>query len=312
MNMVAYHPQLDFQRLKPLVPITALLDDLGLLSSFVQKGARLIGPCPLHHGSGRASFVVHLDRNLWYCFSDCKTGGDIVSLAQKLLNLGFLDTARYLAALIQAHPSSIAPLPPPPPPRPFVPFTRTIPLVHRHPFLSNKGISPDTARLAETGAFLGNGFLANSIAVRLHDLDGSPLGYAGRSLEPNAAPKWKFPPRFPKSSIFYNHHRICNPLPPAVVVVECPWGVMRLTQLGIPALALLGTSLSSLQKDILASIPRVVLLLDGDSPGRLAARTIIDSLAPSTHVRSVSLPDGLDPDNLKDVHLAAILNFILS
>jgi DNA primase len=308
----AHHPRLDFQHLKASVSIPTLLDRLGLLSSFSRHGRRLVGPCPLHHGSGNASFVINLDQNLWYCFSDCKTGGDIVSLAQKLLNLGFLDTARYLASLIQAQPSSIAPLPPPPPPRSFVPFTRTMPLDPCHPFLSNKGISPDSARLFETGAFLGNGFLANSIAVRLHDLAGSPLGYAGRSLEPTATHKWKFPPRLPKSSIFYNHHRICNPLPAALVVVECPWAVMRLAQLNIPALALLGTSLSSLQKGVLASIPRVILLLDGDSPGRLASASIVDSLNRHSAVHSVFLPDGLDPDDLNDAHLAAILNHLLS
>lgn len=87
---------------------------------------------------------------------------------------------------------------------------------------------------------------------------------------------------------------------------------MRLAQLGIPALALLGTSLSPQQKDILASIPRIILLLDGDSPGRLATSTITTALTPLTDVRSVFLPDGLDPDDLDDQSLLSLLGTLLS
>ncbi len=139
--------------------------------------------------------------------------------------------------------------------------------------------------------------------MRLHDLFGQPIGYAARQLNPIVAKqygKWKFPPGLPKNEIFYNFHRIRSANPKTVVVVECPWAVMRLDQLNIPAVALLGIHLSSLQFDILKKRSRVVLMLDGDYAGRSATIRIRKNLEPYTKVECVSLLPELDPDDLTD------------
>ena len=85
-----------------------------------------------------------------------------------------------------------------------------------------------------------------------------------------------------------------------LVLVECPWAVMRLAQLRIPAVALLGTHLSDHQLRLLADVPRLLLMLDGDDAGRTAATRIYRQLAPHAAVGVASLPDGLDPDDLPD------------
>jgi len=115
------------------------------MTSLKQRGQRLIGPGPVHHGDHPQAFVVDLaNALLWHCFTRCRGGGNGVALVQRMDHCQYPELARYLASLDQ--------------------------------------LSPTSARAEVTAA-----------------------------------------------------------------VVECPWGVMRLAQIGIPAVALLGIPLSRTQ-----------------------------------------------------------------
>jgi DNA primase len=307
-------PHLDFRLLKRAVSIGQVLADHGLLDRLRSRGPCWVGPCPLHGGDNPNAFVVHRERNLWRCFSICRAGGDVVELARRLHDGSYRLAARYLSRLAGSRASLGAPLPEDIVPaahagRPFRPFTRSLPLDPHADFLAAKGILPQTALRFEVGAFRGRGMLAGCIAVRLHDPAGQPLGYAGRRLADLQRGKWVLPPRLPRSRIIYGYHRLgterrCWGL----VLVECPWGVLRLAQLGIPAVALLGTQLCEPQRALLAAVPRVILLLDGDPAGRQAAVAIRDRLP---RAAIIDLPDGCDPDDLSDRDLLARLPLLL-
>jgi DNA primase len=196
---------------------------------------------------------------------------------------------------------------------PFKPFRRCISLDPHTPFLQqDKGITARTASRFEAGTpHHRSSFLRGTIAVRLHDMSGQPIGYCGRRLQHDEIArwgKWRFPPRLAKAEILYNAHRALPARASGVVVVECPWGVMRLAQAGCASpVALLGTSLSTHQAHWLQAAPAVLLLLDGDQAGRHAAARIAQQLSPLTTVRSCSLPEGYDPDDLTDSQLAALV-----
>jgi DNA primase len=181
------------------------------------------------------------------------------------------------------------------------------------PFLQNdKGIHVETAARFEAGLpDPQSTFLQGTVAVRLHDLQGRPLGYCGRRLDPYAIlrwGKWRFPSRFPKAKLLYNAHRALAGRHRGVVLVECPWAAMRLTQAGIPgAVALLGTAASQVQLAWLAQAPLVLLLLDGDQAGQTAARTIAQALSPKTCVRIHQLSPQQEPEDLSDDRLAALV-----
>jgi len=181
-------------------------------------------------------------------------------------------------------------------------------------WLKKKGITPKTARRFEVGLYQGQGFLSECIGLRLHDLKGRPIGYAGRRLNPKEIKqngKWKFPPGLPKKDLLYNFHRVRSHLHKALVVVECPWGVMRLAQLNIPAVALLGIHLSRTQYDLLCKIPKLILMLDGDKAGKQATVRIRKTLEASTQVQQVNLPTDTDPDDLNDDALCHVIRFFL-
>jgi DNA primase len=267
----------------------------------------------VHGGDNPHAFVVSLSKNLWYCFTRCSSGGDAVKFIRCLDNISYVQAVRYLSTLCScdnvyqdlpslqgASQSS------------FQPFSRRLFLEHNIPFLWKKGIKAGTGAYFEAGAYHGLGFLNNCVAVRLHDPSGVPLGYAGRRLNQNEVRrfgKWKFPPRLPKNKILYNLHRIVHSHPDnPLVIVECPWAVMRLTQLKFHAVALLGVNLSGFQLHLLKNHRQIILMLDGDKAGHIAAGRIAENLADHKQVHTISLPQNRDPDDLTDTDLTALLN----
>ena len=306
-------PHLDFKYLKRAVSISRVLTDKGLISQFRVRGHKLTGPCPVHGGDNPGAFVANLSKNVWHCFTGCASGGDVIELVKRMDRIPLGEVARYLSSLADSTPvhhpdrSPVA--------KPFRPFTRRLDLNPYTPFLEQKTIYPETARRFEAGVWNRPGFLKDCIGVRLHDPKSKPLGYAGRRLNPidiKKYGKWKFPTSLPKSSLLYNYHRVRSHIKRGLVVVECPWGVMRLAQLSIPAVALLGTSLSPIQVDLLRNATRIILMLDGDVAGKNAIQNIRKKLDSVLHITSFSLPDGLDPDDLNDSQLRKVSCLFLS
>ncbi|MEJ7630787.1 MAG: toprim domain-containing protein [Nocardioidaceae bacterium] len=290
------------------VQIPSVLQAAGVLDGLRRRGDRLVGPCPIHGGDNPTAFSVDLRLNRWFCFTGCSAGGDVVDLVRRLHRVGFRDAAALLAGLSATGASPLpAASPTDRPVEPFRPFRRAIPLNPESSFLRGKGISPATAAHHDVGAYAGDGWLKGCVGLRLHDPTGGPLGYLGRALVPTHLGRWKVPPRLPKAQILYNYHRVAARRPPPILAVtECPWGVLRLAQLGIPAVALLGVHLSPVQRELLARSERVVLILDGDPPGITAAARIRDTLRGQTEAIIVRLPDRLDPDDLADPELLAL------
>ncbi len=300
-------PILTFSQLKRSVSIEMVLNAEGLTTALKRHGQRLVGPCPVHGGDNPHAFVVDLARGLWYCFTRCQGGGDVVELVRRMHHVGYRQCAHYLATLARAPAPPSSPITVPPK-TPFQPYTRSLRLDPLAPLLQQKGIRPETAHHFEAGEYEGPGFLQGCIAVRIHDPQARPLGYAGRRLDPHQARrygKWKFPPGLPKREILYGYHHIATLRHKGLVVVEGPWGVMRLMQIGFPTVALLGIQLSSTQLQLLYPSPRIVLMLDGDAAGRSASRKIANTLIQHTGIRvhRIELPQGLDPDDLRDTDL---------
>ena len=175
-----------------------------------------------------------------------------------------------------------------------------------------KKVSPATAFKFEAGVTKKSDFLKGTVAVRLHDLSGYPLGYCGRRLDHDEIDrwgKWRFPRNYPKKKTLFNAHRAGPFIDRGIVVVECPWAALRLAQAAVPnVVALLGTTASPIQLKWIARAPRVLFMLDGDDAGRKAAPSLVAALGNSTEVVVHELPDQMEPEDLSDQELAEIVD----
>ena len=306
----------NFKFLKSAVSIKKVLEQKDLSRNFKKRGNKLVGPCPIHKGDNPNAFVISLSHNLWHCFTQCNSGGDVIEFVRRLENLSYRETAVYLSSLFNGlihlpqeclhHPKS--------PQTPYKPFTYKFQLDPYIAFFRDKGILPSTAITFDSGLFRGRGFLHECIGVRLHDPKGNPLGYTGRRLNYKILKqygKWKLPHNFPKNDMLYNYHRIQQKLGKGIVIVECPWSVMRLAQINIPAVALLGTSVSNSQMNLLTQAKKIVLILDGDDAGRKATKKLFKRLGKVTEVWTISLENNNDPDDLNDSKLTDLVSQFL-
>ncbi len=83
----ALHGNSIFDQIKTAVTAEALAERFTTLRP--AGPSRLKGLCPLH-SERTPSFHVNSDRGLWHCFGACQQGGDVITLAQCLMERGLL------------------------------------------------------------------------------------------------------------------------------------------------------------------------------------------------------------------------------
>ena len=93
------------------------------------------------------------------------------------------------------------------------------------------------------------------------------------------------------------------------MVVEGFFDCLKVHQAGMPAvIALMGAALyPSQQRLLLEHFRRVILMLDGDEPGRRATVAIAARLRPYTSLNAIHLPDSAQPDQLSAAEIRQIL-----
>jgi 5S rRNA maturation endonuclease (ribonuclease M5) len=178
----------------------------------------------------------------------------------------------------------------------------------RHPYLTQRGISPVTARLFGVGMYGGNGFLAGRCVIPIRDEKSQLVAYAGRAVN-GEEPKYRFPAGFRKSQLLFNLDRAIQTGISDVIVVEGFFDALKVHQAGHPAVvALMGSSFSQRQSELLLSrFAHVTLMLDGDEPGRRAAEIIVQLLFAKVPVNKVELPNHIQPDQLSPMEINVLV-----
>jgi DNA primase len=87
--------RVDFKLLAQRVRIERVADMLGI--HLKKKGGQLRGSCPICSHASERCFVVTPALNRFWCFGDCKSGGDIIELVAQVKQLSHKDAARLLS-----------------------------------------------------------------------------------------------------------------------------------------------------------------------------------------------------------------------
>lgn len=165
----------------------------------------------------------------------------------------------------------------------------------------------------------------NRLMLPIHDARGRVIAFGGRILDAakTDAPKYlnsPDTPLFDKGRTLYNLHRAAPAARKAgrLVVVEGYMDVVALAAAGIAeAVAPLGTALTEHQIERLWRVAEIpVLCFDGDAAGKRAAmRAVVRALPllrPGHSLRIVTLPGGMDPDDLIKAQGPAAMEAVLA
>lgn len=270
------------------------------------------GCCPIHRGDGRDAFHVNLARNIFHCFA-CGTGGTVLDFVAAMERCSLFEAAQKLQGLTYSSDTPISTSVE----KELVTERRRVssPLNFKltgidctHRYLAERGITGLTAREFGVGFYSGPGLMHHRLVIPIHNAEGQLIAYCGRSLD-QRQPRYRVPPGFTKSEILFNMHRAAAAVGKSVVVVEGFFDCMKVHQAGIRSVvALMGSVLYEPQRHVLLErFRRVILLLDGDSTGRKASLVIYQRLRPDCDVRIISLPDGVQPDQLPAKDIGNIL-----
>jgi len=144
----------------------------------------------------------------------------------------------------------------------------------------------------------------NRVIFPIYNLSGRPVGFGGRVLNKDDAPKYLNTPEtqiYHKGSLLYGLNWSKNQMRQAgkAVVVEGYFDYISLYQAGIKnIIAVSGTGFTANQAGLLGRYCKeVILLYDSDSAGMKATFRAVDVLYNAgIEPRIVRLPDGYDPD----------------
>lgn len=323
-------PWVDFRLLKEQVTLEMALDHYQI-NWLRNKGSELVGRCPIHQGEGERAFRVNLEKGAFNCFS-CHKHGNVIDFVAAMEGISIREAALKLAGWFgvetgykagetpEAKPRKKArpdakqdkPVKTAPPAVVNPPLKFSLRVDPDHQYGLDRGLLPETLEHFGAGLCMSKGTFSGRFVFPLHNEQGDLVGYAGRSID-DAEPKYLFPAGekgFYKSHLLFNLHRLIGQLEPdqPVIVVEGFFDCMKVHLAGFPCVAILGSWLSDEQAELLIShFDRVLLLLDGDDAGRQGTEDAVVKLASHLWVTALSLPDGVQPDQMTPEDLQNLL-----
>jgi len=337
-----------FDEIKKVVTLQMAIEHYGIKLRHV-NATTLRGKCPLpSHGSEKSkeSFTATLTKGIggaWACQSQSciksrgRVGGNVLDFVAAMERCSVRDAAIKLQTwfLVPAAGNGSGPIGKEPHAKSFAGKETGHDLVskkesngggesdsnkplkfnlqnidHAHPYLKERGLTEETTQKFGVGFFPGKGSMHDRIVIPIHNPKGELVAYAGRSID-GSEPRYKFPAGFHKSLELYNVHRVREEV--SVVLAEGFFDCMKVTQAGFPCVALMGSTMSNAQEEIIREhFAHVVVMLDGDEAGRGASEGIVERLRSVVYqVDVATLADGLQPDQLSSDELHQLVDSIL-
>lgn len=234
--------------------------------------------CPFHPNSRTPAGEVDRVTGIFFCFS-CHKVADLTELVMHTTGRTYFESARLIKSKEQksnleeeiAKKLVVKPE--------YTAFDEVV--IKR---LNNQALESPRAMRYYSGRLItedsvrkfGLGFSEKQdmVTIPVHAPSGMPIGFVGRSIE---GKDFKNTPGLPKSKTLFNLHRVKNAT--EVYVVESSFDAIRLDQVGIAAVATLGSNVSNIQTDLLKKyFNSVVVVADNDEAGGNMKKRIQEKL----------------------------------
>lgn len=137
----------------------------------------------------------------------------------------------------------------------------------------------------------------NRVAIPIRDKKGRLVGISGRTIDPKGRPKYLHSTGFKRDFYLFGEWKLIEG---TGIIVEGQFDVIGLWQDGFRnGVGVFGSSITAFQLEkIVDYFSDVVILTDGDKPGREAAEKWCKQLDGLIPFRVPAMPTGKDPDNL--------------
>ncbi len=326
---------IDFKALRSKLDFEQVLRHYGV--EVKRKGNQHHGFCPLPNHQGKKnspSFSANLEKGIFQCFG-CGAKGNVLEFAALMEKADPKDGAALhkVAAELQKRfcpdpgntsteaKKAVAEKPEKAKLDSNLPVLVNAPLDFElkgldseHPYLKNRGFTPETIKHFGLG-FCSRGMLKDRVAIPLHDMAGTLVGYAGRVVDDAGIsednPRYRFPGtrerdgtvyEFRKTLFLYNGFQIKAPVGD-LIVVEGFSSVWWLHQNGLSnVVATMGADCSEMQAELILALVklsgRVWIASDGNKAGERHAQTLLGLIAPHRFVRWVKPDEGKQPTDL--------------
>lgn len=243
--------------------------------------------CPFHNNHRTPAGEINKYSGLFFCFSCSKTS-DLVELVMHCSGRSYFESVRFIKSKevetnIEADIN-----------KKLIPKDEwqefdfaVVSRLHDNLMLSERAKNYFVSRkiIGESlnKFILGYSDKQDMVTVPVHSPEGILVGFVGRSVE---GKDFKNTPGLPKSKLLFNLHRVKNAS--RVYVVESSFDVIRLDQVGLPAVATLGANVSYKQIDLLQKyFSDIMIIADNDEAGGNMKEKIIEKLG--SHVSVVNI-----------------------
>lgn len=264
---------------------------------FVPSGRREYRiPCPIHKGHD-SNFSVSERAGLWNCFSVCGRGGSVIDLVAELEKISVVDAAEKLSR--EFHLGRVT--------NSIVAAHQFNDQVERYKKMkADNKVELPSHRILETGyrsltrETIEHWSLARTdtgVMIPLVSNGGKPCSYSIR--RDDGKPKYENAPGASKCwpfGLWQNMQDIIDA--GFAYVVEGQMDAITMWQYGYRnVVAIMGSQISEQQALLLLGvIPTLILVMDGDEPGRKAAKEIKSKWGSVFTIGQIAMPDGIDPD----------------
>jgi DNA primase len=282
-----------FADVKNSIPIHVVLTKYGV---YAPARSTYSIPCPIHQGQD-SNFNVNERKGLWYCFSQCQKGGSVIDLVAALEKIEFKEAAKKLQQEFNISPihNSIASA------RFFsnqvdrlkkMKITSQIELPQSRPLeVGYRGLTQEAIsfwRLRRTD---------EGVLIPLISKDGVICSYSLR--RDDGKPKYDNAKGFSKCypyGLWLNKDDIIKE--GFVYLVEGQIDAVSMWQHGYKnVVAIMGSQLSEQSAMLILTVTSTLMLvMDGDEPGRKATKEIRQKWGSVFKIGQFLLPDGTDPD----------------
>lgn len=186
-----------------------------------------------------------------------------------------------------------------------------------HDYWAERGLGEETVE------YFGLGYdpLTNSVTIPLRTFHGHILGVIKRRLDPEANIRYLYPKGFSKASYLYGEHAYAKEnyinknmkklnYDGGVALVEGALDALAFWEVGIPALAILGSNFSDFQKTLLNRLnpSYIVLCFDNDKAGKMAGVSVCDKIDLPIMVGRYNSDWGKDPSELSKEERLELFN----